>query len=113
MEFQGLLEEEEATPYPNLSTEPPGVELEREEAKLPPSLKKTNQIFDAGIIPDVRIRAANNYINNNAEQQGPAFIEANQDQIVYESPLISQMQVLPQDRTQSLLRLISFVPIPT
>ncbi len=27
---------------------------------------------------------ANNYIHNNAEQQGPAFIEADQDKIVYE-----------------------------
>ncbi len=39
---------------------------------------------NAGIYPDVRIRAANNYIDNNAEHRGPAFIEADQDEIVYE-----------------------------
>ncbi len=33
-EYQGLLEEEEVTPYPNISTELPGVELESEEANL-------------------------------------------------------------------------------
>jgi hypothetical protein len=43
-EFKGVLEEEEAAPYPDLSTEPPGVELEREEAKFT-ATKKTNQIF--------------------------------------------------------------------
>ncbi len=45
MEFQGFLEEDEAAPYPNLSAEPPGVELEREEAKFTTIPKKTNQIF--------------------------------------------------------------------
>ena len=29
-EFQGLLEEEETAPYPDISAEPPGVELESE-----------------------------------------------------------------------------------
>jgi hypothetical protein len=32
----------------------------------------------------VRIWAANNYIKNNAKLRGPAFIEADQDEIVYE-----------------------------
>jgi hypothetical protein len=92
-EFQGLLEEEEAAPYPNLSTELPGGELEHEEAKLTAITKEDEPDFralaaatlnNAGIDPDVRIRAASNYINNNAKQQGPAFVEANQDKIVYE-----------------------------
>jgi hypothetical protein len=92
-EFQGLLEEEEATPYPNLSTEPPGVELEREEAKFTAITKEDEPSFwalaaaaldNARIDPYVRIRATNNYIDNDAEQRGPAFIEANQDRIVYE-----------------------------
>jgi hypothetical protein len=92
-EFQGLLEEKEAVPYPDLSAEPPGVELEREEAKFTAITKEDEPDFralaaaalgNAGIDPDMRIRAANNYIDNNAEQQGPAFIEANQDKIVYE-----------------------------
>ncbi len=75
--FQGLLEEEEAAPYPNLSVEPPGVELEHEEAKFTAITKENEPDFwalaaaalkNAGIDPDVRIQAANNYINNNAEQ---------------------------------------------
>jgi hypothetical protein len=92
-EFQGLLEEEEAAPYPNLSAEPPGVELECEEAKFTAITEEDKPDFwalaaaalnDAGIDPDVRIRMANNYIDNNAKQQGPAFIEADQDEIVCE-----------------------------
>ncbi len=92
-EWTGLLEEDEAAPYPNLSAEPPGVELEHEEAKFTAITKEDEPDFwafavaaldNAGIDPDVRIPAANNYINNNAVQQGPAFIEADQDKIVYE-----------------------------
>ncbi len=69
------------------------MELEREEAKFTTITEKDEPDFwalaaaaldNTGIDPDVRIRAANNYINNNAEQQGPAFIEADQDKIVYE-----------------------------
>jgi hypothetical protein len=69
------------------------VELEREEAKFTTITEEDEPDFqalaaatldNAGIDPDVRIRAANNYINNNAKQRGPAFIEANQDKIMYE-----------------------------
>jgi hypothetical protein len=92
-EFQGLLEEEEAAPYPNLSAEPPGVELKREEAKFTAITKEDKPDFwalamaalnNAGIDPNVTIRAASNHINNNANQVGPAFVEADQDEIVYE-----------------------------
>jgi hypothetical protein len=67
--------------------------MEREEAKFTAITKEDEPDFwalaaatltNAGIDPDVRIRAANNYIDNNAKQQGPAFIEADQDKIVYE-----------------------------
>jgi hypothetical protein len=87
-EFLGLLEEEEAAPYPNLSTEPPGVELEHEEAKFTTITKENEPDFwalaaatlsNAGIDPNVRIRAASN------NQQGPTFVEADQDKIVYET----------------------------
>jgi hypothetical protein len=93
LEFQGLLEEEEAAPYPDLSAEPPGVELEHEEAKFTTITKEDKPDFwalataaldNAGIDPNVRIQAASNHINNNADQQGLAFVEANQDKIVYE-----------------------------
>ncbi len=39
---------------------------------------------NAGINPDVRIRAANKNIGVNAKPWGPAIVEANQDKIVYE-----------------------------
>jgi hypothetical protein len=69
------------------------VELEREEAEFTAITEEDKPDFwalaaaaldNAGIDPNVRIQAANNYINNNAKQQGPAFIEADQDKIVYE-----------------------------
>jgi hypothetical protein len=69
------------------------VELEHEEAKFTTITEEDKPDFwalaaatldNAGIDPDVRIRAANNYIDNNAEQQGSAFIEADQDKIMYE-----------------------------
>jgi hypothetical protein len=44
-EFQGLLEEEEAVPYPDLSMEPPGVELEREEAEFTAITKEDEPDF--------------------------------------------------------------------
>jgi hypothetical protein len=93
VEFQGLLEEEEAAPYLNLSAEPPGVELERKEAKFTAITNEDKSDFwalaaaalnNAGIDPNVRIRAASNHIDNNANQQGPALVEASQDEIVYE-----------------------------
>ncbi len=79
--------------YPNLSAEPPGVGLKHEEAKFTAITEEDKPDFqalamaaldNAGIDPNMRIRGANNYINNNANQQGPAFVEANQDKIVYE-----------------------------
>jgi hypothetical protein len=69
------------------------VELEREEAEFTTITKEDEPDFwalavatldNAGIDPGVRIRVANNYIHNNAKQQGLAFIEADQDKIVYE-----------------------------
>jgi hypothetical protein len=93
VEFQGLLEEEEAPPYPDLCAEPPGVELECEKAKFTAIAKEDEPDFralaaaalnNAEIDPNVRIHMASNHIDNNADQQGPNFIEADQDKIVYE-----------------------------
>jgi hypothetical protein len=36
-EFQGLLDKEETAPYPDISAEPPGVELESEESDQNPT----------------------------------------------------------------------------
>jgi hypothetical protein len=91
MEFQGLLEEEEAAPYLNLSAEPPGVELERKEAEFTAITKEDESDFwalaaaalnNAGIDPNMRIWAASNHIDYNADQQGPAFVKAGQDKIM-------------------------------
>ncbi len=92
-EFQGLLEEEEATPYPDLSTKPPGVELEHEEGKFTVITKEDEPDFwalaataldNAGIDPDVRLRDATNQVGNVPESQDPALIEPDQDKVVYE-----------------------------
>ncbi len=121
-EFQLLLEEEEAVPYPNLSAEPPGVELEREEAKFTAITKEDEPDFwalaaaaldNAEIDPNVRIQVASNHINNNADQQGPAFVEANQDKIVYEITFdVPDAGLSPRQNTIPLV-LTSLVPIPT
>ncbi len=69
------------------------MELEREEAKFTAITKEDEPDFrdlaaaalnNAGIDLDVKIWVANNYIDNNAEHRGPAFIEADQDKIMYE-----------------------------
>jgi hypothetical protein len=69
------------------------VELECEEADFNAITEEEEPDFralaaaardNAGIIPDVRIRAANNNISVNAKPQGPAIVEADQDKIVYE-----------------------------
>jgi hypothetical protein len=92
-EFQGLVEEEEAAPYPDLSAESPGAELEREEADFNAITEEEEPDFqalaaaalnNAGINPDVQIRAANNNIGVNAKPRGLAIVEADQEKIVYE-----------------------------
>jgi len=75
-EFQGLLDEEETTPYPDISAEPPGVELESEES---------NFQHNAGINPTERIQAARDRVAAiAAETAGPRLVEADEDEIVYE-----------------------------
>ncbi len=69
------------------------MELEHEEAKFTAITKEDEPDFwsfaaaaldNAGIDPNVRIQGASNHINNNADQRGPSFIEADQDKIMYE-----------------------------
>ncbi len=91
-EFQGLLKEEELAPYPHISAELPGVELESEEASFAIVAEEPEPNFwelaaatpgDAGIKPDDRlreaqIRAANDLAAPNAPAE-PALIEAKND----------------------------------
>ncbi len=101
-EFQGLLEDEEEAAYPDISAESPGVELESEEADFSavtddpePDFKQlaAAALDNAGINPQDRRHAAQ-AAHTAAEaaqagaaaaigHQGPALVEANQDEIVY------------------------------
>jgi len=102
-EFQGLLEDEEEEAYPDISAEPPGVELESEEADFSAVTDDPEPDFEqlaaaaldnAGINPQDRLHAAQaahtaaEVVRAAAagafEQRGPALVEANQDEIVYE-----------------------------
>ena len=89
-EFQGLLENDDKAPYPDISVELPGVALEIEERDFTRVMDKPEDDFcdlagaalhNAGIDADQRIRAA---LNANNKHQAPAIIEANEDEIVSE-----------------------------
>ena len=100
-ELQRLLEEEEDTaPYPDISAEPPGVELELEESDFqlitddpePHFCELAAAAFDnAGINPIGRIHAARGHVAAAAaaaaETAGPRLVEAEEDEIVYEITL--------------------------
>ncbi len=90
-EFQGLLDNEEEAPYPEISAELPGVELDEEEERdFTPVTDEPEADFrelagaalhNAGINADDRIRAA---LGAAAEHSAPAVIESNEDKLVYE-----------------------------
>ena len=89
-EFQGLLENEDEAPYPDISAELPGVALAIEEHDFTPVTDEPEDDFhdlagaalhNAGIDADQRIHAA---LNANNEHRAPAIIEANEDEIVSE-----------------------------
>jgi len=102
-EFQGLLEDEEEAAYPDISAEPPGVELESNEADFSAVTDDPEPDFEqlaaaaldnAGINPQDRLHAAQ-AAHTAAEvaraaaaadfkHRGHALVEANQDKIVYE-----------------------------
>jgi hypothetical protein len=101
-EFQGLLEDEEEAAYQDISAEPPGVELESEEADFSAVTDDPEPDFEqlaaaaldnAGINPQDRLYAAQAAQTAAAaacaaaaadfEQRGPALVGANQGEIVY------------------------------
>ena len=91
--FQGLLKDyEEAAPYPDISAELPGVELDEEEREFQTVSNKPEPDFcdlaaaalhNAGINANDRVRAAQAVALANAERGGAALIEADDDKIVY------------------------------
>jgi hypothetical protein len=89
-EFQGLLENEDEAPYPDISAELPGVALAIEEHDFTPVTDEPEDKFrdlagaalhNAGIDADQQIHAA---LNANNEHRAPAIIEANNDKIMSE-----------------------------
>jgi hypothetical protein len=98
-ELQGLLEEDEDTaPYPDISAEPPGVELESEESDFQlitddpePDFRElaAAALDNAGINPTKRIQAARDRFAAAAAAKtaGPRLVEAKEDEIVYEITL--------------------------
>jgi len=97
-DFQGLLEDEvEAAPYPDISAELPGVELDKEEQEFQTILDKPEPDFrdmaavalhNAGIDGDKTIQAgraqALMVMAAHAVQQGAVIVEADEDELVYE-----------------------------
>ena len=98
-DFQGLLEE--PAPYPDLSSDLPGVTLEDEHVDLQVVTDEPEPDFaehavaaldNAGINADERIQAAQRAANERMQaaaqhanlNPGPALIEGNDDEIVYE-----------------------------
>jgi hypothetical protein len=94
-DFQGLLDENEGTAvYPGVSTELPGVELEAEERDYQTIMDEPEPDFrdlagaalhNAGIDANAIIRNAQG--DDIPQASGPALIEANKDEIVYELTL--------------------------
>ncbi len=93
-EFQGLLEEEEA-PYPDVIAELLGVKLESEETDEAPAITEepapsfkdlaAHALHNAGINHKDMLRAAHNRAEyEHVHNPGPAIIDANNDEIVYE-----------------------------
>jgi hypothetical protein len=94
-EFQGLLENEEEAAYPDISTEPPGVELESQEADYvavtddpEPDFKQlaAAALDNAGIDPQdclCTAQAAQAAAAAGSAQGGPALVEVDEDKIVY------------------------------
>jgi len=95
-DFQGLLEDEvEDAPYPDISAELPGVELDEEEREFQTILDEPEPDFrdmaaaalhNAGTDGDTTIRAgrARALAAARAIQRGAAVVEADEDELVYE-----------------------------
>ena len=95
-DFQGLLEEEEAAaPYPDITTELPGVELESKEGEFQTVLDEPEPDFrdmevaalhNAGIDGDEIIRRGREraLAAAHAERRGANLLEADEDELVCE-----------------------------
>ncbi len=95
-DFQGLLEDEvEAAPYPDISAELPGVELDKEEREFQTILDEPEPDFrdmaaatlhKAGIDGDKTIQAgqARALVAAHVVQQGAGVVEADEDELVYD-----------------------------
>jgi hypothetical protein len=93
-EFQGLLDiEEEMAVYPDISVELPGVDLEDDEQEYQTVTDKPEPDFwdlagtalhKAGINAEDMLRAGRAQAADEAQRQGLALVEANEDKIVYE-----------------------------
>jgi hypothetical protein len=92
LEFQGLLKDDEEAAYPDISTEPPGVELKSEETDYvavtdepKPDFKQlaTTALDNAGIDPQDCLCAAQAAVAAAPLRAGPALVEADDDKIVY------------------------------
>jgi hypothetical protein len=91
-EFQGLLEDNKEAAYPDISAEPPGVELESEEADYAsvtdepePNFEKlaATPLDNAGINPQDCLCAAQAAAAAAPLRAEPALVEADDDEIVY------------------------------
>ena len=118
-DFQGLLEdEEEAAPYPDISAELPGVELEEEEREFQTILDKpepdfwdmaTAALHNAGIDGNETIQAgqARALVAAHAVQQGAALVEANENEnelvyvITFKVPDKGLLQLPLEERTET------------
>jgi hypothetical protein len=92
-EFQGLLEEDEEAAYPDISAEPPGVELDSEEADYAAATDEpepdfeqlaTTALDNAGIDPQDCLHAAQAAAAAALLRAEPALVEADEEEIVYE-----------------------------
>ncbi len=91
-EFQRLLDKEEMAPYPDISAEPPGVELESEESDFQPITDDPEPDFcelvaaaldNAGINPSKRLQTVWDLVAAVAvASAGPRLVEADEDKIM-------------------------------
>jgi hypothetical protein len=123
-DFQGLLEDKvDAAPYPDISAELPGVELDKEEREFQTILDEPEPDFrdmataaqhNAGIDGDETIRAerARALVAAHAVQRGAAVIEADENELVnkitFEIPDEGVLQMpLGEDRDDTSIPVIA------
>jgi hypothetical protein len=91
LEFQGLLKDNKEAAHPDISAEPPGVELKSEETDYAavtnepePDFEQsaTTALDNAGINPQDHLRAAQAAAAAAPLRAGPALVEADDNEIV-------------------------------